>query len=82
MYEEEQLKKIKISIIDTGKGIPKERHQFLFDSGLKENSEDNMLGAGYGLGIVKNLCSILGTTIQYSENIPNGSIFYFILNAK
>jgi len=79
MYEE-QLQTIKISIIDTGKGIPKERQQYLFDSGLKENSEDNMLGAGYGLGIVKNLCSMLGTNIQYSENNPKGSIFYFNLS--
>ena len=75
----DNLKQIKISVLDSGKGITPERQQHLFDSVMKEHSGDNILGAGYGLGIVKNLCYMLGSNIYYSENSPKGSIFYFTL---
>jgi len=77
--QSEKLKNIKISVIDTGKGIPIEKQNDLFNSVIKENSDANMLGTGYGLGIVKNLCKMLGSDIRYTENKPRGSIFYFIL---
>ena len=79
LNKSKDLNKIKISVIDTGKGITKEKQQNLFNSLIKEMSTDNILGAGYGLGIVKNLCSMLGTEINYSDNDPKGSIFYFTL---
>jgi len=75
----EEFKKIKISVIDSGKGISIEKQNDLFNSVIKEYSDSNILGTGYGLGIVKNLCKMLGSDIRYTENNPRGSIFYFIL---
>ena len=76
------LQRIKISVIDTGKGISIEKQKNLFNSLTKEQSDTNILGAGYGLGIVKNLCLMLDSDIHYSENEPSGSIFYFTLSEK
>jgi len=78
----QDLQRIKISVIDTGKGISIEKQENLFSSLTKEQSENNILGAGYGLGIVKNLCLMLDSDIHYSENDPHGSIFYFYLSEK
>ncbi len=71
--------KLKFSIIDTGKGIDPEKQKKLFDSESKENSIQNLLGDGYGLGIVKNLCHKLGSNIIYSPNQPYGSVFSFVI---
>jgi len=70
---------IKFSIIDSGKGLSDD---FInnFNNNIaikKENTLENSLGTGYGLGIVQNLCKILGTTIQVENNSPNGSVFHF-----
>lgn len=73
-------KKIRFSIIDSGRGIPEEKQKDLFGTSFKENSKDNMMGAGFGLSIVSNLCDRLDSSIEYSNNIQDrGSIFYFNL---
>jgi len=73
---------IKFSIIDSGKGLSKD---FLnrFNNGsnslLKENSQENVLGTGYGLEIVQKLCKSIGAKIHVVDNVPTGSNFYFYI---
>ena len=77
--EDNTQKYIKFSIIDSGKGISSDFIQN-FNSNIaikKENTFENNVGSGYGLGIVQNLCKIIGTTIKVESNHPNGSIFHF-----
>ena len=65
--EKNSLKQLlKISVIDTGKGISDEYAE-MFNSDVsfknalnfikKDNSQENIMGTGYGLDIVKILCS-------------------------
>ena len=71
---------IKFSVIDSGKGIPPKKRETLFTSlNNKDNCLENILGAGYGLAIVKNLCSMLNSNIEFNENNTGGSIFSFTL---
>jgi len=75
---------IKFSIIDSGKGISSDFIQS-FNNNLaikKENTIENSVGSGYGLGIVKNLCQIIGTSIKAETNSPNGSVFYFYIRQE
>ena len=75
----EENKKIRISVIDNGNGISQEKRNNLFGSVSKEISSENIFGSGYGLGIVMNMCEKLGSKINYMENLPKGSLFYFDL---
>ena len=77
--DEEPCRLTKFSVIDSGKGISEEMQKVLFKSVIKENSVNNALGAGYGLGIVDNLCNLLGSKINYEPNPTGGSIFSFII---
>jgi len=80
LNQTKDARQIKISVIDTGKGISINKQLHLFNSLSKEMSDNNIMGTGYGLGIVKNLCSMLGCNISYSENDQKGSIFSFTLS--
>jgi len=72
---------IKFSIIDSGKGISSNFIQNFNNNEIikKENTLENHVGSGFGLGIVQNLCKIIGTTIQVENNTPNGCIFFFAI---
>ncbi|MBP1618127.1 MAG: histidine kinase [Bacteroidetes bacterium] len=66
-------------VSDTGKGIPKEKQDTIFerfmqvDIGLARGYE----GSGIGLSIVKAYLEILGGTIHVSSEIGQGSTFLF-----
>jgi len=71
---------IKFSVVDTGKGISEEfRNKFNWNTnGIhKENTFENSMGTGYGLGIVQQLCKLVGSKIEVFNNDPNGSLFSF-----
>ena len=72
-------KKLKFSVIDTGKGVNINSDKKLFISVQKDNNLTNSMGTGIGLIIVNNLCKLMKAKIRYDPNLPKGSIFSFIL---
>ncbi len=58
-----------LRVADTGKGIPDEIKQRIFDEGFTTG------GSGIGLFIVKKLTDILGGAISVYDNKPSGTIF-------
>jgi signal transduction histidine kinase len=70
---------IKISIIDTGIGIPKEKVDTIFQSFTQANTSDNRKygGTGLGLSISKTLVELMGGTLEVESKENVGSIFSF-----
>lgn len=72
---------LKISIKDTGVGIPKDKQELIFerfgqvDSSLTRQAE----GTGIGLYLVKMLVESLGGTISVNSKVGSGSTFSFTL---
>jgi signal transduction histidine kinase len=72
--------KVLFSVEDMGCGLSEDQVKNLFkEYAFKSNGESNSHGSGLGLSIVKELCSKMGSTINFSHNRPQGSIFSFIL---
>jgi len=72
----------KISVKDSGSGIPDTEKQKVFDKFYRIGNEEtrNTKGTGLGLYIVKNLCSLHNLQISVSDNEPGGTVF--VLNFK
>jgi signal transduction histidine kinase len=72
---------VRITIIDTGIGIPDEQMSELFqpfhqvDTGLSRKNE----GTGLGLAICRRLAELLGGEIIAESELGQGSIFTFII---
>ncbi|MCO5250434.1 MAG: PAS domain S-box protein [Candidatus Kapabacteria bacterium] len=66
---------------DTGIGIPKERHEAIFDRFVQADIEDKhaFQGAGLGLSITKAYIEMLGGQIRVESELGKGSTFYFTL---
>lgn len=66
---------------DTGIGIPKERHEAIFDRFVQADIEDTHAyqGAGLGLSITKAYVEMLGGKIHLESVVGKGSTFYFTL---
>jgi PAS domain S-box-containing protein len=72
--------KIKISVIDFGKGISKDKLSFLFDSYYQVNKvEKNIQGLGLGLYISAEIIKKHNGEIGVDSEIGKGSIFWFTL---
>lgn len=75
---------IGISVKDDGVGIPKEKHEIIFqrfgqvESKLSRQAE----GSGIGLALVKRLVSILDASISVDSELNKGSIFTITLPIK
>lgn len=72
---------IKISIIDTGKGIPASDLTKIFDEyhQLHNPERDRNKGLGLGLSISKRLADLLDTKIEVTSTLDKGSTFSFTL---
>ncbi|MGV9002771.1 ATP-binding protein [Flavobacterium sp.] len=72
---------IHFSVMDTGIGIAKEKHESIFDSFAQGSIEINRKfgGTGLGLAIVKKLVELLGGEIKLESELGKGSTFYFDL---
>jgi CheY-like chemotaxis protein len=73
---------LEFSVQDTGIGIPKERHNAIFDSFTQASADTtrNYGGTGLGLAICKKLIELQGGTIMLESEPGLGSTFTFTIN--
>jgi PAS domain S-box-containing protein len=74
--------KIEFSVVDTGIGIPKEKHSVIFDSFTQASSDTtrHFGGTGLGLTICKKLIELQGGTITIESEPEKGSTFRFAIS--
>ncbi|WP_228520919.1 CHASE domain-containing protein [Flavobacterium sp. HJJ] len=72
---------IEFFVKDTGIGIPKDRHNAIFERFIQADFNDKMArqGAGLGLSIAKAYVELLGGKIWVESEPEKGSIFYFTI---
>ncbi len=75
IIEEREQNFCKISIIDNGKGIPKEQQEKIFSPSFTTKSS----GMGLGLAMVKNIVEITGGRIKFESEVDVGTSFYIWL---
>ena len=72
--------KVRTSVTDTGKGIPLERYEHVFDT-FREMGDNQKL-QGIGLSICQAIVKLLGGKIWLDVKYVNGSRFIFELPKK
>ena len=65
----------KISITDSGRGIPQSKLESIFEPFERVDMDDRVAGYGIGLTIVKRLCDRFGWQIQVSSLANQGTSF-------
>jgi len=77
-------KMLKFYVKDTGIGIDKKHHEFIFDSFRQVDDSYNreQEGTGLGLSTSKGLTELLGGTIWLESEKGKGSTFYFTIPFK
>lgn len=78
---EEKSEGVKISVSDTGQGIPPEYQSRVFERfyRIDKDRSRNIGGSGLGLAIVKHILSAHGTQINLDSDGQTGSTFWFCL---
>ncbi len=73
--------KVDFFVIDTGVGIPKEKHEIIFNRFMQaDNSTTRSYGGtGLGLSIVKKLLELMGSEITLESEPGQGACFRFQL---
>ena len=73
--------KMEFTVTDTGIGIPKDKHSFIFDSFTQASADTtrHFGGTGLGLAICKKLIELQGGTISVESEPSMGSTFRFAL---
>jgi signal transduction histidine kinase len=74
---------IEIKVVDNGIGIPKDKHDLIFERFTQENMSTvrRYGGSGLGLSLVKDLVAMLEGTIQVDSELNLGSTFTVVLPA-
>lgn len=82
--ENKNEKTVSISVRDNGIGIPKEKHEMIFQRfGQVENNLSRQAeGSGIGLALVKMLVTILNGSINLDSELGIGSTFTIMLPIK
>ncbi|MEL6626812.1 MAG: two-component regulator propeller domain-containing protein, partial [Bacteroidota bacterium] len=75
---------VKISVSDTGIGIPQEKLNAIFDAFQQADGSTarKFGGTGLGLTITKQLVSLHGGEIGVNSQVGEGSVFWFTLGAS
>lgn len=73
---------VTIEVEDTGRGIPKEQLETIFEPFAQGESADaqNQSGAGLGLAIVRQLVQAMGGKIEVASKVGRGSTFAVTLS--
>jgi CheY-like chemotaxis protein len=76
--------KILTEIIDTGIGIPTEKHRDIWEVFKQASNTTNRLygGTGLGLPIAKSIIESMGSTVHIDSEDGKGSHFYFEVDLK
>ncbi len=77
--ENAEKEQIKISVIDTGSGIPKKELKDIFTLFYRSDSDKNLSGSGIGLALTKELVSIHHGKIKVNSSKGKGSSFHIYL---
>ncbi|MDE6285826.1 MAG: response regulator, partial [Muribaculaceae bacterium] len=71
---------VKISVGDTGRGIPDADKERIFDRFFQSgNRQHTAMGCGIGLHIVKEFVQLHGGTVEVKDNEPQGTMFVVTL---
>lgn len=73
---------VKVSVSDTGPGIPPEYHQEIFDDFFRLPSSEGAEGTGLGLAIARRLVQAMGGKIWVESEPGAGSKFSFLVPLK
>jgi signal transduction histidine kinase len=77
-----QPNSVKISVSDTGPGIPPEYHLEIFDDFFRLSNNDKSEGMGLGLAIARRLVHAMGGKIWVESDPGTGCRFSFIIPVK
>jgi signal transduction histidine kinase len=77
-----QPNSVKVSVSDTGPGIPAEFHQEVFDDFFRLPGTENQEGMGLGLAIVRRLVQAMGGKIWVESDPGSGCKFSFLIPFK
>jgi PAS domain S-box-containing protein len=69
-----------IKIIDTGRGIPKQKMDTIFEPFIQANRNDE--GTGLGLKLVKELCSALNIDLKVKSEVGVGTTFIMTMGVE
>ena len=75
---------VRIEVIDTGIGIPKEKLGVIFDAFQQADASTARKygGTGLGLTISQALCQLMGCRIEVASEVGRGSTFSVVLGGK
>lgn len=75
---------LKVSVEDTGIGIPKDKQDFVYEkfSRLTSSSQGRYLGSGLGLRVVKKFVDDLGGDIEIKSDLGKGTVFTCLIPVK
>lgn len=81
VYTKVEHDKFKVSVKDTGCGIPEDKLSTIFDRYKQVDSNicKNISGSGIGLSLVKNLVNLHGGDVEVKSKLNEGSEFSFTL---
>jgi len=71
--------KVVFAVTDTGNGIPKDKHKYLFEQFAKFDMFTD--GLGLGLYLCKKTANLIGCEIRYDETWADGSRFLLTLSS-
>src|ERR1700728_2349538 len=74
-----QPNSVKVSVSDTGPGIPAEFHQEVFDDFFRLPRNENQDGTGLGLAIVRRLVQRMGRKVWLESDPGAGCKFSFLI---
>ncbi len=72
--------KVKISVKDSGVGIPKEDQKHLFERFFRGNNVTHIQGTGLGLNIVAKYAELMNGSIDFESIENKGTTFTLVIN--